>query len=359
MKLCIITPSLSGGGAEKVAINLANYYSTNGLDVHLLSLKDSTPYKNLIHPNVNFSTFGVSRARQSFFNLRRFIKNMGFTHVLSIKRDVNIILGICFLFDKNITCIFREAALLNKKSKIKSLLLKIAYKRSNLIIANSNDTKKSLIVNKGTKDSSKIEVIGNPVVTDDLFSKSKLHISHHWLSDPSIYVITNIARLDPLKNQSLLIKSFSDVVQERPQARLLIIGDGQEENNLKKLASNLRISQKIDFLSFRPNPYPWFFNSNLFVLTSKSEGFGNVLVEALACGTPVVSVACPGGPRMILGNGKYGTLVPSEHQQKLSRAIIENIDGNIAFEKKDLVHRGYEYSLEKIANLYLSAISRH
>jgi glycosyltransferase involved in cell wall biosynthesis len=102
---------------------------------------------------------------------------------------------------------------------------------------------------------------------------------------------------------------------------MIILGEGQEELRLKRLAQALHLEQNVSFLGFQPNPFKFFARSTLFVLPSISEGFGNVLVEAMACGVPVISTDCPVGPREIIQNGYNGILVPPKNPDLLAEAM--------------------------------------
>src|SRR5690554_5098318 len=185
MKLCIISASFSGGGAEKVAINLANHYSKVGVDVHLLVLKDVGPYRGLVDAGVDLSVFGVGKTRQSFYRLIKFLRCKSFTHILSTIRDVNIVVGLAVIFNKNVKCIFREAAIVPLSSetfrirkKVLLMLMKLVYRRANLVIANSPDTLESLLSSGVLFSPDKATVIGNPAVTGDLLEKAQVMVLH-------------------------------------------------------------------------------------------------------------------------------------------------------------------------------------
>ena len=121
------------------------------------------------------------------------------------------------------------------------------------------------------------------------------------------------------KNHALLLRAFA--LLERPDARLMLLGNGELEPDLRRLAAELGIADRVIFAGFHPDPTPFYRTADLFVLSSDYEGFGNVIVEALACGTPVVSTDCPSGPAEILADGEFGALVPVGDAQALARAI--------------------------------------
>ena len=131
----------------------------------------------------------------------------------------------------------------------------------------------------------------------------------------------------------------------------MILGEGEEKRTLEKLASELAITNRVAMPGFVANPYPWMKQARVFVLSSRWEGFGNVIAEALACGTPVVSTDCPSGPSDILSGGEYGRLVPVGDVEALAAAMDEALDAQV--DREALVARGMEFSVERIAPRYL------
>lgn len=179
-------------------------------------------------------------------------------------------------------------------------LMRLAYSKADQIIANSEDTKNDLI-SHGVVPAHMITVIGNPVLPPVYEELAIEPIEHSWLSDGKFDTILTVGRLHRQKNQAMLIRAFANVAVTRDRLRLIILGEGEERENLLALAMRLGVCQKMDIVPFRENPYPFYKNADLFVLTSDWEGFGNVLVEAMACKTPIISTHCAGGPQTTLG----------------------------------------------------------
>ncbi len=156
-----------------------------------------------------------------------------------------------------------------------------------------------------------IHVLPNPVVTPEMENDaaSSWPSPHPWLDDTAeTPVILACGSLTPRKDYATLLKAFSKLAHERP-VRLLILGRGDELELLRNLSERLGISERVDFPGFVENPLPWMRRSTVFAHTSRWEGLGIVLIEALACGLPVVAMDCPSGPAEILENGRYGWLV--------------------------------------------------
>jgi len=362
IKLCIVTPSLAGGGAERIAVNLANYYTKKGVETTLIAIRGEGPYKSQISPKVKFIDLNVSRVRYSLWRIYKEIKVQQPTHIVSALRGSSMILGIIFSLNRKPKLIFREANTMNAIAKLEApkrrrsiFRLRLAYFRANKIIANSPDTKADLGKFKIT-NYKKIKVIPNPVLPHNYQILANKPISDSWINNKNLKVILNVGRLHEQKNQQFLIKSFGPLAKKNKNLRLIILGDGEEKSNLLSLINNLKLSDFVKIVPFQENPWPYYKNADLFVLTSQWEGFGNVIVEALACGTPVISTDCLGGPAYILENGKYGQLVPPNDKIALQKKIIDVINGRISFNKEELIQRGNEFTVDKIAQRYLQEI---
>ena len=131
--------------------------------------------------------------------------------------------------------------------------------------------------------------------------------------------------MTPQKNFPLLINAFQQI-QEETKAKLVILGGGPEKPKLKKLIQEYEISDHVYLPGYVSNPYAYLSRASLFALSSDFEGLPTVLIEALACGCPVVSTDCPSGPREILEDGKWGTLVPVGDAEKLAEAMVKTLN---------------------------------
>ena len=161
-------------------------------------------------------------------------------------------------------------------------------------------------------------------------------------------------RLTSVKDHATLLRAFARVLCSRP-ARLLILGVGPERENLLKLADHLGLSQCVDLPGFDPNPFAYMSRSRVFVLPSRYEGFGNVLPEAMACGTPVVSTDCRSGPREILEDGKWGRLVPVGDWRAMAEAILDTLDNPIPSDQ--LIFRASAFSSDASIDRYLEVLT--
>lgn len=361
MKISIIVPNLTGGGAEKIAVNLANYYSSLGYKIDLVLFKKYGAYIELLNNKINIVDLNVSRSRYAILSLRNYFKENKSNIILSVKRDVNIIVGLsCLGLDIN-TITYREANTLDDVLNMRFInkiiyktLMKITYLKAKYIIANSDDTKSDLIKNK-IVDKEKIKVIINPVLPLEYKELLKLDCSHKWLNDKNLKVILSVGRLHKQKDFVFLIESFSEVIKYNKLARLVIVGEGEEKENLLSLIEVLNLSDFIDIVSFQSNIFPYYKKAKVFALTSKWEGFGNVIVESLSAGTKVVCTNCSGGPKMILENGKYGYLIELNNKHAFVNALLKELDSSI--EKDDrLITYSEKFTVQNVAKLYLQLI---
>ena len=356
-KICIITPNFNGGGAQKIAINLANYYSKEYL-VDLISFKPGGSFEKSISSNVNIKILNV-RTRYAFFKLIINLKISKPDIVISVIRGSNIVLGFSSFFYKS-KIIYREASTLDKiflfsnfKRFLFKKLLKLTYKRADKIIANSYDTRNDLIKNN-IVSLNKCVVLGNPVLPNNIDELINAKISEEWFDNSNIRVILNVGRLSREKNQIFLLQAFAIAFKKDSSLRLLIIGEGDYKQKLIKLSIELGISNYFKILPFTLNPFPYFNKSDLFVLTSLFEGFGNVIVEAMACETPIISLSCKGGPSMILKNGIYGKLLSENiSHELLSESIIYELNNKNLKKIAAAKENALSYSIECIGNQYI------
>jgi glycosyltransferase involved in cell wall biosynthesis len=198
-------------------------------------------------------------------------------------------------------------------------------------------------------NSNNIETICNPVSSHSNPTDAEIdRVENLWSVPPGARVLS-VGRLKPVKNLSLLIRAFSTVSGHN--ARLMIVGDGDEKETLISLSKSLGIADRVIFVGFQLNPAAFYQTADLFVLSSKYEGFGNVIVEAMASGTSVVSTNCLSGPSEILEDGKYGLLVAVDDVEALGAAMEFSLRNS--FKPALLKRRSAEFSPKIAARKYL------
>ena len=170
----------------------------------------------------------------------------------------------------------------------------------------------------------KVHTIYNPVVSEALVRDSRQPTGHPWLDNPGPRVILAAGRLTRHKEFSTLLVAFARILDDGP-ARLVVLGKGRLRPELESQAKELRIAEHVDFPGFVRNPYAYMRKASLFVLSSRYEGLPTVLIEAMACGCPVVSTDCRYGPDEILEDGRWGELVPVGDAEALSGAMLRTL----------------------------------
>jgi glycosyltransferase involved in cell wall biosynthesis len=235
-------------------------------------------------------------------------------------------------------------------------LARVFYPRAQAVIAVSQGVADDLegLIGAGR---ARVLVIPNPVVTPDLTTLAAAAADHPWFKPGLIVgappVVLAAGRLSPQKDFQTLIRAFALLVRDR-DLRLLILGEGPERAALEFLVRDLGLTGRVALPGFRANPFALMARARLFVLSSAWEGLPGVLIQAMACGTPVVSTDCPSGPREVLADGRYGPLVPVGDPQALAHAIGETLDQPIA---ADLLRaRADDFALAPVTRRYLEVL---
>jgi glycosyltransferase involved in cell wall biosynthesis len=201
-----------------------------------------------------------------------------------------------------------------------------AYLQADAITAVSNGVADDIARSLGIARES-IATLYNPTITPDFAARASQPIDHPWFTDGAPPVLLAVGRMTFQKDFSTLLRAFARVRRDRP-VRLVIIGEANQKQQarFRTEATALGVQEAVDLLGYLPNPLPYMARAAVLVLSSRYEGFPNVLLEAMACGTPVVSTACPSGPSEILEDGAYGPLVPVGDDPALAAAIMATLD---------------------------------
>lgn len=207
---------------------------------------------------------------------------------------------------------------------------------------------------------SKVFVIDYPFDTARISSLAQKPTDHKWLAlDQSAgkcpKLVIAASQLIKRKNIELLIRAFSSVLR-MTDARLIILGEGDRRGVLESLARELKVDHAISMPGFVENPYPFMAKADLFVMSSNTEGFGRVLMEALICGSPVVSTDCKSGPREVLEDGRWGRLVPVDDEAALTGAILESLGEDA--DRNALKARGMSFDVDAVTFGYEDFIFR-
>lgn len=247
--------------------------------------------------------------------------------------------------------VLREASVLNCENRLRAAeklfwsAYRWAYRRADAVVGISHAVSRDITYLTGRMD---VVTIHNPIDIETVQEKAREPVVHPWFDD-AIPVVIGVGRLVPTKDFATLIKAFAELRQKR-EARLVILGEGPERPALQQLVKDLNLEESVWLPGFMTNPFRYVARSSIFVLSSRWEGFGNVLVEALACGTPVISTDCPGGPSEILEGGKWGHLVPVGDHEALAKAMLDTLNDEVYPPVKD---RAGEFNVDRAVDTYL------
>jgi glycosyltransferase involved in cell wall biosynthesis len=230
-------------------------------------------------------------------------------------------------------------------------LIQRVYPWADAIVSVSNGVADDLSV-RTRIPRERITTIYNPTATFEKMDDPTL-AAHAWFSPTAPPVILGMGRLVAQKDFSTLLRAFAQVRAERP-VRLIILGEGRQRAELEALVTKLGISAYVCLPGFVDNPYAYLSQAALFVLSSAWEGLPNALIEALACGCPVVSTDCPSGPTEILDGGAYGPLVPVGDDAALAQAILSVLQ--TPPDPDRLRTRAAAFSLHQAADRYLQVL---
>jgi len=393
-RISFLLDNLTGGGAEKVILNLAGGFTKLGHPVDILVCKMEGVLCNSIPAGVNLVPLKSSSTTLGFLCAMRAdpagfraiagmtIKRKLFRFIPPIaahlkasrpaalvsalpKSNINAVLAkyysgtpIRVVVGAHINMSTQDAECYSSgKSNLRYMrpLMQRCYRRADAVVAVSKGVAED-IATYLCLDRDHVTTIYNPIETKQIETLSHESLNHPWFDSATVPIILGIGRFVAQKDFPLLLRAFAKL-REKRQARLVLLGGDEasaeqreQKQELVRLATQLGVQNDFDTLGFKVNPYPFLRKASVFVLSSRYEGFGNVLVEALLCGCPVVSTNCPSGPAEILDNGKYGTLVPVGDERKLADAICETLD--TPKNKAVLRTRGEEFSIENAVERY-------
>lgn len=353
MRTLVVVRSLKMGGMERVAVNLADAFADAGHESHLVSFrKVATPLCPL-HPEVRqhhlplrhltrlsliggllelfarwilnpvlkravFLGTGIMGGAVFRLWLWRFERRHGRVDRI-VFRGQGTFEQVWTFRDSRARYVLENIVRAHRPSLSRRLFARCLYQKRHLVAVSEGVAE---TVHQGMEiwrfSPASLEVIPNPCPVVD--------IRHAMLAPesdiPAEPYIVNVARMVPAKDQALLLRAYARSGVTMP---LVLVGNGCERSNLEALAAELGIVERVVFVGQRENPYPWMHHARLFVLSSRFEGMGIVLFEALACGTPVLSVDCPGGIRAIL-KGELESSIVVHSEEDLATGIQKAIE---------------------------------
>lgn len=358
--IAIFLPTLNGGGAERVMVTLANAVAARGFKVDLVVAAAYGPYLKDVSPAVNLIDLRAGRVVKALLPLVRYLRRQRPVAMLSAIGHANVVALLARkLALVSLRVVVSERGFTSGEYSIAKgaaahltfTLIRLLYKEADGVCAVSNAAAKDLAVFIGLP-LHRVQTLYNPFDLARIAQLAAQPLDHPWLANGQPPVIVAIGRMNEAKDFPVLIRAFAQLRKQR-LARLIILGDGELRPELEALLSELGLcSDAVQMPGFVVNPYAWLARCSLYVLSSRREGLPGALIEAMACGTPVVSTNCLSGPDEILENGRWGRLVPVGDVNALTQAMAATLATPPA-QLPDVRSRAADFEQERAVDGYL------
>ncbi|HET8655875.1 MAG TPA: glycosyltransferase [Longimicrobiaceae bacterium] len=365
MKVTFIINDLSGGGAEKALKLLSGYLGIEGVEAHVLTLESGNDEyaldEGIKRRSLRTDSGGSAIARILRLPLQA-------AQIARVLREWEADVCVSFLPRSNIAHVMtrwfgnRRPVLITEQissrdnypsdsvgDRLMRSLIRRFYPRADAVFPSSEG------VMNGLKEfgvpAERMHVVHNPISIRDIRASAREPVPD--FGPPGMPTIITVGRHAEQKDHATLLRAFA-LVQRRIEARLVFLGQGPLRVELEALARELRIEDSVVFAGWQSNPFAWIARADLFVLSSRYEGFGNVIVEAMACGLPIVSTDCPSGPSEILEGGGAGLLVPVGNVDAIARAICSVLEEPETRERliRESLRRAPDFDLSVIGPRY-------
>jgi len=331
-RVTFFLPNLAVGGAERALVNLAAGFARRGFETDFVLVKAEGELLANLPVQARVVDLNLSSTYACLYPLTRYLRQARPSVVISALDLTNLFMLIARQFSRiplklaitlhsTISIQYRPFI----KKKLEKILLGWFYPAADEIVAVSRGVAEDYC--RYTRLApERVRVIYNPIILPGLSQQCHAHLEHPWFQPGQPPVILGVGRLTFPKNFQLLIRAFRQV-RENHLCRLLILGEGDQRPELEALAADTGLQAEISMPGAVTNPYAYMSRAAGLVLSSRYEGLPTVMVEAMACGCPVISTDCPSGPREILNDGQYGYLVPMDDATSLAQAIIRTLAG--------------------------------
>lgn len=355
-KLAILAPLKEWGGIERKIMILCREFIAQGVQVQLILTRGGTvPYPDEFPSAVEIVDLHSGGKLHSIIKLACHLKRDPPDALLTAKdHSAKVALIGRALCRVNVPIYVKVTNTLSQTLRRwgKRTSARWLYPRADRLICVSEGVSRDLVENFAVRPE-RIRVIYNPTVTPDIAERRNLMVEHPWLQGNGPPVIMGVGRLTKQKDFYTLIEAFARLRRKR-EARLIILGEGILRESLEGHARSLGVGNDVDLPGYVWDPIPWQARADLFVLSSRYEGLANVIIEALAAGTPVVATNCPNGPSEILQDGRIGPLVPMGDAKAMAAAMEGVLD---APPSQDLLAEGLErFRSEQVARRYLETM---
>ncbi len=366
-RVAVFIPSLRGGGAERAMLLFAEGLLAKGYAVDLLVAQREGPLLNEVPEGARLVDLNERKVSRALPKLIRYLIAERPAALYSTIVNANIAALVAAEWVRLVhgfrcRVVVRESNVVSPKGplslarRLSGLLAPRLYRRADAIISVSNDVASELCA-AAPKLKDRIHTLPNPVVSSRIFEMSELVETHPWVTEratkvSSVPLLVAAGRLHPQKDFPTLIKAFA-LLRQSLDARLIILGEGEERRSLEQLVAELGLSAAVALPGFTANPYPYFRHADTFVLSSRYEGMPNVLLQAMAFGTPVVATRCQSGAQEVITDPAFGRLVEPGDTERMAAAIAECLKlPRSAAAVKFVAER---YSVTHATNEYLKA----
>jgi glycosyltransferase involved in cell wall biosynthesis len=341
-RVCFVLPSLNGGGAERAAVTVMNALDRDRFEPELCLFRREGAYLDQVARDVRVREIGDGASRFGRVSaLRRMFEATRPHVVMSFLSYVSVFVaarwargGIRFVINQQtpVTAFLEDGDFRWHQPGRRAVFergVRLVYPRADSIVATSQGVRDDLVTTFGVRRD-RVTVLHNPV---DLARTAMLAREpiERAAAEPGERIIAAAGRLADVKNFPLLIAAVG-LLAERMRVRLWILGHGEEEAALRGLVAELGLTDRVTFLGFQSNPWRYIARADVFTLTSRYEGFGNVLIEAMACGVPVVATSSS-GTREIIEHGVNGVLVDAHTPAAVARALQQVLEDRTAAER--------------------------
>ncbi len=354
---------LGSGGIGKMRLHLIEALSKKGYRVDLVLGDLSGPYVKRLKNFAHVYPLPTSHPWLGVPWFARYLSRRRPRAVVCEKLRTNVVAHQAKRWSKGHCDVFASVhGVLSHKLDREGLSRRKAEKKYHLIARWYPQNKGFIAVSRGIAQDlyerfriplEKIHVVPNPVLTPRTFELADDPPEHPWFLQHEKPVFLSVGRLERQKGFPVLLEAFARVRSVQP-SRLVILGEGSQRPLLEKMIRELDLGDAVLLPGFVDNPYPFMRHADAFVLASLWEGFGNVLVEAMAFGTPVVATDCPAGPREILEDGRLGPLVPVNDVQALADAMLHVL--RVPPPREPLIRASRRYTADKAAEGYVKAL---
>lgn len=354
MRICVFMHRFDDGGAEKVTIRLLNELQHRGHEITLAVRYDEGPAKENLSPEIRVLDMALpkeGKVKKNLLNIRylaRLMKSGDYDGMVAILSDMSQVAALArWVSGAKLPLVSVVHSTLSVEQmsfrKIRNLLAKFFDRQYDKVITVSDAVRRDYIRYSGTREEKTVTVY-NPIVDERMLEKAREKPEHPWLAEDRDFKTLLLAgRLSYPKNHPLMLRTLKRL-RESGDYRLILLGEGELRQELTELTAELELEPWVDFRGYVKNPYGYMSNADCVVLSSRYEGLPTVLVEALACGSRIVSTDCPSGPAEIL-QGKYGILVPMEDEEALAQGIRTALEQEP--DRALLRRRAMDFTVEK------------